>query len=133
MSAPVIFPDIEELLTDALPEFMSAQGFTGLAVSTRIPKTRPAEFVRVMRTGGIARDAITDVPTVVIEAWATRESRAILIAQTLRGVIHQLTVLGGVPVYQVGELAGPANLPDEATSHVRYTATYSFAVRGSTA
>lgn len=133
MSAPIIFPDIEQLLCDELPGLMATQGISSLNVSSRVPKVRPAEFVRVMRTGGSQRDKVTDLPTVVVEAWAATESRANRIAQTVRGVLHELTELDGVPVYEVREFAGPANLPDPATAAVRYTATYQIAVRGSTA
>lgn len=120
------FPDVEQLLIDHLD--------AGAPISTKVPKPRPDTFVRVERTGGPRTSRFMDSPTVVVEAWAVRESEAIALASLLRGLMADLsgTSPDGFAVKQVGELSGITNLPDPASggAHHRYTQTFTLHVRG---
>lgn len=130
MSEVIIFPDVEALLIDLFVDELPGFGYS-IPVASRVPNPRPSTFVRVMRVGGVATNMVTDTATVAVEAWAATESAAIALASTLRGILHAAELSRGV--YSVGEFAGPANLPDPATSQIRYTATYSVGVRGTAA
>lgn len=130
MSEVIIFPDAEALLIDLFADELPGFGYS-IPVASRVPNPRPSTFVRVMRAGGVSRDRVIDVPTVAVEAWAPTETAAIALASTLRGILHAAESSRGI--YSVGEFAGPANLPDPATSQIRYTATYSVGVRGTAA
>lgn len=98
-------------------------------VLVAIPSTRPKEFLLVLWGGGTKRDLVVDVPTIIIEAWADRPSRAIELAQTARGLMHWFTDINGTPVYNVSEFAAPGDLPDPLSHQARYTATYSVPMR----
>lgn len=99
-------------------------------VLTAIPKAaRPTEFLLILWGGGTERDVVVDVPTIIVEAWADRPSRAIELAQAARGLMHWFTDINGTPVYNVSEFAAPGDLPDPLSSQTRYTATYSVPMR----
>lgn len=120
---PVIV--IKAGLTWGLEEILG----TPVPVLSSIPTKRPTEFIRVLGAGGSEQDAVVDVPTIVIEAWATRASRAIELAQAARGLMHWFTDIAGTPVYNVTEFAGPGDLPDPLSNQARFTATYSVSMR----
>lgn len=131
MSTAVVFPDVEQLLIDALPSRLAAHGMTQ-PVGTRVPSPRPAEFFRVLVTGGSRQNLVEDNPTVTVEAWAQTESRASLMARTLRAVLESLAgqVIGGTTIYRARDFSAPVNLPDPTSAQVRYTSTGSILLRG---
>lgn len=94
-----------------------------------IPTKRPAEFLLVLWGGGTQRDVVVDIPTIIVEAWADRPSRAVELAQAARGLMHWFTDINGTPVYNVSEFAAPGDLPDPLSHQTRYTATYSVPMR----
>lgn len=98
-------------------------------VFVAIPKQRPPEFLLVLSGGGTQRDLVVDNPTIIVEAWADRPSRAIELAQAARGLMHWFTDINGTPVYNVSEFAAPGDLPDPLSHQARYTATYSVPMR----
>jgi len=135
MTERIVFGDIEQLVIDHLDTELPAAGYAAIPVSTRVPRSG-ATFIRVMRSGGAARDLVTDQPTVIVEAWAPTETAAHTLAQTARSILHACQTSGdiaGTACYSVGEFAGPSNLPDPSSKRIRYTATYSIAVRGAAA
>lgn len=95
----------------------------------KIPTKRPPEFLLVLAAGGTRRDLVVDVPTIIVEAWAGRPSRAIELAQRARALMHWFTEIANASVYNVSEFAAPGDLPDPLTNHARYTATYSVPMR----
>lgn len=120
----IVFPDVEQLLVDAYKTELAARDWN-VPVGTKVPTQRPAEFVRIIRTGGTRRGLVLDDAQVTVEAWGQRESRTSQLAQLCRGLLPTFDF-----VYGVDEFAAPANLPDPTTSQVRYTATYRVTVRG---
>lgn len=131
MRPPVLFPDAQALVVDHLRYGLAARGITA-TVGTRVPRPRPPNLVRVLRTGGVARDILTDVAQITVEAWAPADETAHDIAQTCRALLLALPggLLGSTPVYSVAELGGPQSLPDPETDSPRFTFTHLIALRG---
>lgn len=115
------------------PAVTRAAGTLGTKLPTSNPK--PAEFGRVLATGGVPRDLVTDSATLVLEGYATKEQRARdLCALMLAGVERaaRAGTLGGVTVYRVSSASLPANLPHpQVPTHFRFTATISADLRRS--
>lgn len=126
MSELIIFPDVEQLCIDALDAGFEALGDPA-RWSTSVPDPRPAEFGRILRTGGPQETLISENATIVVEGWAATESRALAIANFGRAVLlAQDGTLFGATVP-----GGLGNLPDPTTSQIRYTLTMGVRVRGS--
>jgi len=132
----IVFPDVETLLVQYFnTKFSSYGGYTSplLKAYTKVPKTRPNRFVRVLRTGGSA-SLIQDRATVLVESWSTDAIEASNIAQLVRGLFHAIDTVTYQTVtyqfYRPQEFAGPANLPDPESAQERYTQTLSVGVRG---
>lgn len=124
MTQIVIDADAEDVLGSWLQERLAAQGIT-IPVGSRVPTPRPAEFVRLIRTGGPRRTVISDEPQVTVDCYADTETRAYVIAKTVRGFMNAAPLFLDV-VARVVELAGPQNYPDPlAPSSARYTQSFS--------
>jgi hypothetical protein len=132
----ILFPDAEDLVRLHLKaSFAARSGFTTVGAFTGSkPATLPGEFVFVRRTGGPARDIVTDQPQITIESYAKRGSRAVAIANLARGLLNAAArdgQMGDATVYGLAEFVGPYLDPDpDAPSYTRYSATYQLAVRG---
>lgn len=125
----VYFRDSEELLRVEIPARVNEVLGSTLAGSTQIPNPRPPEFLVVRRIGGSARDLVTDVPIIQIEAWASKGSRAAKIATVVRQVVWELQEINGEAVELEEEITGPVSYPD-GSGQSRYTQSHAIAVRG---
>lgn len=141
MAAPevIVFPDATLLFADYLRDELADRGYTGLHVGTRIPNPRPAQFVRVLRTGGTQRNVIVDETQLTVECWASSEKAAQDMAQLARALIVAARgqVLDGTPVYRVVDITGPGSLPsgpvhtpDPLSGQERYSFSMLVACRG---
>lgn len=128
MSEVIIHGDAAGILKVGLMVGMEMLGDPVPVVLT-IPANRPPEFIHVLSSGGSLRNIVTDVPTVIVEGWADRPSRAHQLAQMARGLMHWFTDINGTAVYDVNEFAGPGDLPDPLSDQARFTATYSVPMR----
>lgn len=132
MSEVIVFPDVEAIVISYLNAEFAARSETARA-STKVPKTRPTKFVRVLRTGGPS-EFIMDRAQLTLEAWANKATDAIALMQLARGLMHaidRVTYNGSTyQFYAPQEFSGPANLPDPDSSQERYTETFSVGVRG---
>lgn len=128
----ILFPDAAAAVISALNAQLSALGFTGVPVRSRVPNPRPARFLLVFRTGGPSVNIVTDAAQLTIEAWATSDVEAHDLAQVARAIVTGIegTVTGGVTVYGVDQLSGPGYLPDPVSTQSRYTFTVTVNVRG---
>lgn len=83
------------------------------------------------RVGGVS-DLVVDHATEIVEAWHDTDAEAHDLAQDARALLLALwgDVIGGVLVYRVAELAGPAADQDPYQRSPRYTATYVVDTRG---
>ena len=129
MAPVIIHLDPVEVLKLGLTVCMEKILGKEIPVLTALSKQRPDEFLLILNGGGIRRDLVVDVPTIILEAWAIRPSRAMLLAETARGLMHWFDDINGTPVYNVSEFAGPGDLPDPLSHHARFTATYSVPMR----
>lgn len=129
----IVFPDVESIVISYLNAQFVARSETARAGS-KVPASRPAKFVRVIRTGG-PRSLIEDRAQLTLEAWATTEVAAMSLMQLTRGLMHaidQVTYSGTTyQFYRPEEFSGPANRPDPDSGMERYTETFSVGVRGS--
>lgn len=133
MAPVVLFPDAASLVIDALLADLASLGQSGVVVTDRVPATRPARLVTVVRTGGPEANLVADQPQVTVECWAAQPEQAHDLAQACWAIIRGLAgrTLDGHAVAHVGTVGGVANLPDPLTSSPRYTFTCSLIVRGS--
>lgn len=121
------FPDIEDWLTVVLTP--------GVPVASKVPATRPPEFVRAFRSGGPGRsNRVSETATMVIEAYAGTETRALQILRDCSSQIAELegTTTEGLHLKKVTESSGPGNLPHPTIPGFRYTQTFDLTVKGAT-
>lgn len=132
MPEVIVFPDVEAIVISYLNTEFEALDETARA-STKVPPTRPAKFVRVLRTGG-SSSLIEDRAQLTVEAWANTAVVANALMQLTRGLIKaidQVTVSNVTyQFYRPQEFSGPANRPDPDSGMERYTETFSVGVRG---
>ncbi|MFF2631959.1 hypothetical protein ACFVR6_03660 [Microbacterium sp. NPDC058021] len=125
-------PELVAELNTRLPD----AGFPDAKAGTRVPAPRPAEFLRVVATGGAERDLVTDEPLYVVEGFATTEGGAQRLCAFGVAVLQAAGRegrIGGATAYGVRVVALPANLPmPSVPDRYRYTATISVALRKTT-
>jgi hypothetical protein len=129
----LVAPDTETLIVKYLTAQLAARSpWTTTKAYTKVPKTRPAQFVRVLRTGG-TRTPFIDTPTLAVESWAGDGMTASNLAQMVRALLFAIDrVTYNSTTYQFyapQEFSGPANLPDPDSDQERYTETFSVGVR----
>lgn len=99
---------------------------TGLHVGTKVPATRPEEFIRVLRTGGIKETIRSEAAQITVEAWSQTEARASDLLNTVRAILNA----ADAQLFGVREFGGPANLPDPTTAQIRFTMSFQIRARG---
>lgn len=117
----IVFPDAETVV----------MGWISGTVATSVPNPRPAEFVRVIRTGGTRQTTATDAAQITIESFAQTETAAERKLAEIRADIFERA--NGRDARAVEELSGPANLPDPLTGQPRYIQTFIIHLKGVTA
>lgn len=121
MAEGVQFPDAEQAMCNLL-----RNPLLGVPVVADIPSTRPAEFMRVIRTGGPRETLHSEAPIFAIEAWAQTKARAVALIQAARAIVGP----ADGPLFGVVELGGPAYLPDPQSTQIRYTMSVQARLRG---
>jgi hypothetical protein len=106
-----------------------------VSVATRVPETRPLEFVQVRRVGGPALPPVRETVRLDVFCWAETEARAYQLGTYVREAMWALSsqMLAGVPVYEVGEFMGPTMTADDQTRTPQLWATYELIVRADSA
>lgn len=129
------FPSAVTAVVGALNAQLSAFGYAGVPVRTKVHNPRDARFVLVRLTGGPRVNLVVRAVQLTIEAWSNSDTDAEDLAETASAIVSGLqgTVTGGVTIYGVTEFAGPAFLPDPDSEQSRYTFTTSVSVRGAAA
>ena len=117
-----MFADVEIIVRDFLALHVE------VPVRTRVPVTRPVEFVRVWRTGGAAVNRVLDRPIMTVQAWAASDPRASELAGRCRDVIYGAST-GMTLVRGVEEVSGLYYDPDPDLNSPRYTFTFQANVR----
>lgn len=114
------FPDSEALAVAFLHSRLAP-----LHVGTKVPKERPAEFVRVWRTGGAAANRVLDQPTLTIQAWGPNSFELIRVCrEAFLNEYTQMPLVRGVE-----EITGPYYDPDPGSNSDRYSCNMQLQVR----
>lgn len=121
MAESVEFPDVELAVCAAL-----RHPLIGVPVVVDVPSTRPAEFIRVMRTGGPRETLKTEAAQITVEGWAASKQRAQFLLNRCRAILNR----SEGALFGVVELSGPANLPDPTTAQHRYTMSFQIRAHG---
>jgi hypothetical protein len=126
----ITFPDVEDVVRSYLGAALGVPAFAGTT-----PTTFPARSVAVVRTGGVARDLVTDMATLSVDCRAgASESAALDLARGVRahmGAAERDGWMGTHRVYEVVEISGPYLNPDPLNpKQHRYSAIFQVAVRG---
>lgn len=102
------------------------------AVSSIIPKPRPASFVVLTRSGGPAATVVSDGAQITADSWAPTQPEAAELAQEVRASFYRLdgARVDGAQIYRVEEFSGPTSTPDPATGTPRYRQTFTVHIRG---
>jgi hypothetical protein len=132
MTSLVVFPDATAIIIGRLADDLAAEFGETAPVLPRIPTTRPAKFVRVVRTGGPRLNLVADNPQITVESWADSDEDAHDLAQQCRTILNAMpgATVDGVAVYRVAEASGPGNLPDPDSAQSRYSQTFTVGLRG---
>ena len=133
MGEVIPFPDATAVVVRFLARQFAATD-APVPVGTRVPNPRPERFVLVRRVGGHRATLVTDAARLAVEAWDSSPANAADLAERCRSWLHAMagTVQDDVPVYVVGDVGGPADLPDPLSDQPRYTFTVEVTVRGGT-
>lgn len=132
MAAPVAFPDAEAAIITHVRDQLAALG-TPVPVSGRVPNPVPARHVRIVRTGGLRRDLITDRARLTFECRdSSGAPGAVELARLVRAIVTNAPgYMGGAWVDVAAEVGGPAFSPDPDTGTARYLLTVELHMRGS--
>lgn len=108
-------PDVEGIMIRLLTG-------VGATASTKVPRHRPAEFVKVSVTGGNG-DVLLDTPTLLVECWGPDTVTASRLARQVRQRFHEsrFDVVDGWQVYGI-DCAYPAFYPDETSDRYQFPA-----------
>lgn len=101
-------------VTEAMVSWLSSMG---LDAHTRVPSSRPDEFVTVERTGGGVSDGI-DRPMMAVQCWAPTDARAEALANAVRLALVATAPPAGVHSVRVN--SGPYQFFDPETRMPRY-------------
>lgn len=122
-----MFPDVKWLVIKYLNEELDTP------VYSRVPKHRPASFIRILLAGGTGQiDPALEEVAVTIESWDSDEHQAFVHAEQARQALRHIHLVGDNPVYRYREWGPPVDLPDES-GQWRYTFTFSIRLRIQTA
>jgi len=117
----VEFPDVELAVCEAL-----RVPLVGVPVVADVPAARPAEFIRVLRTGGPRETLRTEAAQITVEGWAGSKQRAKFLLNRCRAILNR----SEGALFGVIELSGPADLPDPTTAQIRYTMSFQIRAHG---
>lgn len=120
MSEVVVFGDPEAAAISWLNPHLDP-----VEVSTEVPATRPAEFVKVSLTGGGDPNVVTELAQLTFECWAKDSVRASEMCRTVKALVRAMAgqIVNGVFVRSVRTVGAPVSFPDPATDLPRYQYT----------
>lgn len=97
---------------------------TPWSVSTRVPESKPPQFVVVARSGGAPANIAQSQPVVRVECWGASPTEAWAVVQMVWPVVAYLHLLPGDTIpgmwVQDVEVTEPVNYPDTSTTYARY-------------
>jgi len=130
MTEPILFPD---------PIVVARMWLAPLVAPVAVGQKRardnaPAEFVQLVRTGGLRVGLVIDGAQITVTCWAATDIRSAELASIVRAHLGAMTgeVVGTATVYAVVETGGPYSNPDPDSGSPRHTFTVTVNVRGVT-
>lgn len=131
----LIFPDAVALALDQLNVELPIILGEAVPTGNRVPSPRPERFVRVQRQGGTRITVVTEAAQLAVEAWAADVAGAQQLAQVCRSILHGMKgrTFGGIPVYRVEDVGGPAEVADPLSDQPRAQFAVAIHLRGQTA
>lgn len=131
MAEVLVTPDVEAAVCAYLPGAYASNGIPGVRVGTRTPSPLVPPFVKVVLTGGVDLNMVTDVAQVTLEYHGADEVRASELARKGHALMRAAegAVAGGVWVRRVETVGLPQNLPDPDAGTPRYVSTVRWRVR----
>lgn len=126
----IAFPDAVKVGLAGIRPQLAARGEMCPVVS-RVPKARPARFVRLERVGGTRRATVTDQAWLDVHCWAEDDDAAMALALLVRALFGGLRgVRGGAVVHDTGEVGGPHPMTDPASGRPYVAFTVWLDLRG---
>jgi hypothetical protein len=122
-TTPIIFPDVELVLTSKLRAALQANGYPGIFVSNR--RETQAQAVWVRRDGGPTLDQVREAARVGVNVFDTSEQKVTDLARTVSALLR--AAADGAPILRVRQTSGPSPIPD---SGPRRYMTFEVTVRG---
>jgi hypothetical protein len=122
-TTPIIFPDVELVLTGKLRTALAAHGYPGIFVSNR--RESQAQAVWVRRDGGPVLDQVREAARVGVNVFDTSEQKVTDLARTVSALLR--AAADGAPILRVRQTSGPSPIPD---STPRRYMTFEIDVRG---
>ncbi len=131
---PVLFPDIEEVLTGWLPGALRAVYGVTAQVMTETPYDLQdrVPLIGLHRATGTDDQAIIDRPVVSVDAFGATRAAANLLGRQVHALLHgqlQGAVAGGAVIGWVNTVAGPRWMPYADLAVRRFNATYEMYVK----
>ena len=124
------FPDAEARAVAFLKSEYESRDIDA-GVATKFPKSPPAQFTRVSRVGGGARDLVTDSPRLLFECYGDSTVTAADLGKVTRALIGAWARLSD-EVTRVQPDEGLAFNPDPDTNQARYQFMAQVDLRGDT-
>lgn len=124
-AVPIVFPDVELVLTTYLRAALAAHGFPGVFVSNRRETQQTAVWVR--RDGGPTLDVVREAARVGVNVFAPTDKAATDLALTVAALMR--VAADGTPILRVVQTAGPTPIADGTSVQRRYM-TFEVHVRG---
>lgn len=130
----VVFPDSVHLVLEQLDAGLEPILGRSIPSGNRVPSPRPTEFIRVQRQGGTRKTVVSEEAYLEVEAWGASVADAEDIAQAARAVLFGMKgqTYDGIPVYEVNDAGGPAEVADPLSDQPRHTFSIAIHVRGLT-
>lgn len=121
---PIIFPDVELVLTGYLRTALATRGYPGVFVSNQRGTQTTAVWVR--RDGGPSLDQVREAARVGVNVFSDTEQRTNDLARTVSALLRASA--DGNPVVKVTQTLGPSPVAD-ASGPRRYM-TFEVTTRG---
>lgn len=109
--AAILYPDAELVCAPLLRTLLASEGETDVWVGRKLPGTRPARAVQVVRDGGPSGE-LRDIARMRILIWDTTDAKVGALAQKVIAVAPRMVGQSGV--LRVTKTAGPFEVPDAA-------------------
>lgn len=127
---PVLFPDVNLILTDRLRGALAARPeayASGVTVTITVPNPRDPRMIVVRRAGGPRLDWSRERARVVFQVWAETDQDLQDLARLARALV--VAMVDGAPFTDARESAGPARIYDDSGQPL-VTFTVDITVRG---